>query len=185
MENELIARVRSNPHSEIRKLYDLYRQQFFLYATSRFALDQDIISDIYQDSFVALYENIQTGRLSKLNCSLKTYLFKIATNKIHTHLAATQKYKKVSIEENWKDAHDQYSTDEWKERQDVVFKAVSEMEHLCRTMLSMFYWEQRKISEIAREMGYKSEQVVKNRKKICLQRLKEKIIEWFIKEDLS
>jgi len=136
----------------------------------RYAVDEDVISDIYQESFIALYDNIKEGRLNHLTSSLKTYLFRVGINRICKY---QEKGKNMERFEKY-DIHtfEDYPVDEWIEMQEKVYEIVNKLEEPCNTVLSLFYWKHKNMQEIAGIMNYKNEQVAKNRKSLCLKTLK-------------
>lgn len=182
--NEIISLIRDENDSEIKRIYYLYRESFFRYGISRFELDENILSDIYQESFISLYDNIKKGRLTHLSCSLKTYLFKIGTSQILSFLRKNDKHPHFPITQSITELESYYSSDEWTMIQEIIFRTVSVLEYPCNKIFSLFYWKQKRMNEIAHIMGYKNEQVAKNRKSICLKNLKEQVMEKLKKEDL-
>ncbi|NDV66939.1 RNA polymerase sigma factor [Bacteroides sp. 224] len=182
--NEVISLIRDKNDSEIKRIYYLYRESFFRYGINRFELDEDTLSDIYQESFISLYDNIRKGKLTNLSCSLKTYLFKIGTNQILSYLKKNDKYPHVPIDQTIPELNAYHNSDEWTKVQEIVFHTVSTIEHPCNEIFNLYYWQQLKMNEIAQTMGYKNEQVAKNRKSICLKNLKEHIFGTLKKEDL-
>lgn len=151
----------------------MYRAEFFRYVKNRFRIEDDIIFDIYQESFIALYDNIKDGKLSTLTSSLKTYLFRIGINKLYKYLEKETKIELVK-------GLDLYNFEGLEcedadiEMHNELDKILNELGEPCNTVLSLFYWKQKSMKEIAIRMNYTSEQVAKNRKSLCLKTLKEK-----------
>lgn len=61
---------------------------------------------------------------------------------------------------------------------------VQQMQEPCNTVLTLYYWEQRTMEEIARKMNYSGAQVAKNRKLICMRKLKSTLYKRFVSEGL-
>lgn len=156
---------------EINALYELYKQPFIQFATRNYPVDEETATDIYQESFTAMYQNISNGKYKERNTSLKTYLFEIGKHHIFNHLNKEQKEVNLlqTLASEW--ATQQYSVEEWNEAQDIVAKLIKEADTDCNKVLTLYYWERRKMEEIARCMNYKTEQVAKNKKSSCLRRL--------------
>lgn len=171
MENEFkkIEYFRKDDNSKITDLYNKYRKEFFLYTKKRFNLDDDIIYDIYQESFIALYDNIKEGRLTNLTGLLKTYLFRICLNKLSRYREKEKYIVKYEVPEIYE------FEDSWTEIQEKVWEAVNELEDPCYTILSLYYWEDKSMTEIATITNYKNAQNVRNRKSLCFKILKEKL----------
>jgi RNA polymerase sigma factor (sigma-70 family) len=67
-------------------LYDKYKPVFMQFARKYFAVDRDTAEDIYQESFIVLYENIRENKFRESSVSIQTYLFAIGKNKLLNHL---------------------------------------------------------------------------------------------------
>lgn len=149
----------------VSKLYDRYRGDFVAFARQGFSLDKSEAIELYQECFVALYENVHSGKLTELTCSLKTYLLRIARNK----MLKRWRDKKISIE-----LSDTIVVDdgEWTIQEQITYDVVRQMEEPCNTVLMLYYWEQLSMNDIARKMNYSGAQVAKNRKLICMRKLK-------------
>src|SRR5690554_2756328 len=80
--------IRSLQHGDTAVLDEIYLQYKggFLEYAKRYPIDQDVVRDIYQDSMIALYENIVQGKLNGLKSSIKTYLYAIGKYKIFAYL---------------------------------------------------------------------------------------------------
>lgn len=164
---ELLAGIGSGDGRHIARLYDLYRSEFIGFARRSFSLGETEAVEIYQESFIALYENIRRGRLTRLSASLKTYLFRIARNKIlNARRGAAAKSQELP------GGVPDIDTDDWAERQEIVFSTVQQMQEPCTTVLTLYYWERRSMDEIARALNYAGAQVAKNRKLACMRKLK-------------
>lgn len=156
---------------EIEALYELYKPPFILFAIRNYPLSEETAADIYQESFTAMYQNIRDGKYTERNVSLKTYLFEIGKHQIFNHLNKEQKEAGVlqTLASEW-NAH-QYPVEEWNEAQNIVSGLLEEADADCNKVLTLYYWEHRKMKDIARDMNYKTEQVAKNKKSSCLRRL--------------
>lgn len=185
MENDIISLIHSGNEYETKYIFYEYRAEFLNYGRKNFALDQEKLSDIYQDSFTAVVQNIKNDRLTQLSCSFKTYLFRVARNQALNLLNKTTHYTYIPIEPESEEEELLYTeADTWNEKQNIVYHIVSALEPPCSQILNLFYWNKKSMNEIARIMGYKTEQVAKNRKSICLKHVKERVMEEFRKEDL-
>jgi RNA polymerase sigma factor, sigma-70 family len=170
--------IRSGHGEHIARLYDMYRGEFIAFAGKHFSLGEDDAVDVYQESFIALYENIRSGRLGNLCVSLKTYLFRIARNKMLNRQRG-MKGRLEPLSENIA-----VESDDWSIRQEIVYGLVERMEEPCNTVLVLYYWERRNMEEIADAMSYASAQVAKNRKSSCMRKLKNVLLARFTEEGL-
>jgi RNA polymerase sigma factor (sigma-70 family) len=164
-------------------LYDKYKTLFIKFALKNFAVDHDTAEDIYQESFIALYENMEKGKCTEPSVSIQTYLFAIGKNKLLNHLRDNTR-ETVDISENILPPDISGEPEEWKRKQEIVYRTVCEMPEPCSRILTLFYYDRKSMAEIAHTFNYKNEQVAKNRKYLCIGKLKEILIPQLKKEDL-
>lgn len=184
LENKLITldflkdifKTKNNP--EITNLYNLYWEEFRNYIKKSFTVDDNIIYDVYQESFIALYENIKEGKISQLTGTLKTYLFGIGRNTMNKYY---QKNKRMTFSETLDiySFEDDQSDVEWLKKKHIIWKTVNEMEEPCATILSLCYWERKSMSEIAEKMNYLNAQNARNKKSKCQKMLIDKLLKIF------
>ena len=71
--------------SEIMRIYDLYRVTF-IRLTSKYRVDESVVVDIFQQSFIAFYENLMNNKIEYQSVDMRTYIFKIGINQLNTYL---------------------------------------------------------------------------------------------------
>lgn len=170
--------------SAISKLYDTYCREFVSFACGSFNIDRDTATDIYQDSFIALYHNIQNGKLTNFSVSLKSYLFHIGKHKLMNHCRNRSARHEEEMDDSLLDIP-YFESQDWQRKQEITYEAVLQMTEPCSTVLTLYYWEKQSMAEIARRMEYKSEQVAVNRKSLCMKKLKQHLITLFKAEGLT
>ena len=155
-------------------LYDQYKQKFIAFALKYFSIDKNTLEDIYQESFIVLYQQIQNGTFPEHSVSIQTYLFGIGKNKILNYLR-DNRYETIEISENILFANDWYDSDDWIRKQEITYQLVDNMEEPCNRILQLFYYDRKTMSEITQVFNYKNEQVAKNRKYLCVNKLKDNL----------
>lgn len=161
-----------------RTVYEANRNTFLNYA-KKYGLDTEDVLDIYQDAYVALYENIQSGKFKELKSSLSTYLISIGKYMILEKLRKNK--KTVNSESILEISQDM---DQTLENFDVVQKSLNPRQQLlnshferlgekCKAILKLFYYQKYSIKQIMEIGGYNSENVVKSQKSRCLKSLKD------------
>lgn len=180
----LLSSSSPDAYKELNRLYEVNKEPFIGYILKRYSVDKDTVIDIYQESFIVLYQDIQSGKLQNLrSATLKTYLFSIGKNKVLKYL--DKQNRSQDILENdflYFIQMEDSSLDE--EKQDIIRETVHSMDSLCKQVLTLFYWEEFSMHKIAQEMNYKSEQAAKNRKHICMTKLKKILEEIFRQKGL-
>ena len=70
-----IEALKAGDQKTYARLYTAYKKDFISFA-HKFKIEESDILDIYQDTFLALYDNVARGKIDQLSCSLKTYIGK-------------------------------------------------------------------------------------------------------------
>jgi len=162
----------------ITQLYNMYRSEFIGFFVREYSIAITDAAEIYQESFIAMYQNIVNGKVTAISYSLKTYLFKIGKYKIYNRFRDAKPMVELHTLTTDTDSEEEQFM------QNLVNEVVFAMENQCSKLLSLFYWQRKSMKEIADIMDYKNEQVAKNRKSICMKRLKERLKARFREEDL-
>lgn len=157
----------------ITQLYLMYREQFIAFAAKYLGCDRATASDIYQESFMAMFRNLRQGRITRQSGSLKTYLFQIGRFKAASLFRQRQSHPTVDLQ-GIGDLEPTQSEARIQLRE-IACEEVAAMQEPCSTVLSLYYWERKGMAEIARRMNYKNERIAINRKSLCLKKLKELI----------
>ncbi|MFI8605088.1 MULTISPECIES: RNA polymerase sigma factor [Cellulophaga] len=161
---------------KMKALYNKYRGEFLNFA-GKYNLDQDSLSDIYQDSFLALRKLALSGKLDTIKCSMKTYLFGIGKHKVYNMLK--KKQREIPYEPKLHLAGEEIleikidTGPVLNKEQTIVRECLKELGEKCRKVLTLFYYRGLSIKEIAEHVGYGSENVVKAQKSRCLKTLKQ------------
>ena len=161
---------------EFTQIYDELRPAFIAYFSSRYSLlRSEDIEDIYNDSLLAFYQNIESGKLATLNCSIKSYVYTIGRNKAvdlirsrhpeaHVSADTIEMYDRVNA--IWEEANETE-----REKQNAVRHIVNKMVEPCRTILNLFYFEMETMKVIAQQMRYASADVAKTKKSQCMTKV--------------
>lgn len=168
---------RSNEQDEgLRALYQLHYgmiEQLVLRNNG----EREDAADIFQDGLVALFhKSRQTGFV--LTASLKTLLYAICRN------LWLMKLRKKKRETPLTDVHQEtVSLDagildllEDNDRNQLIAQGLQQLGSDCQKVLQLYYFERSKMKDIADTMGYAGEQVAKNKKSRCLQKLREWVL---------
>lgn len=171
-ENYLINQLKEEKLQTLDQIYLMYKEEFFLFARSLSYPEEDIL-DIYHETIISFYQNIQNGKLERLTSSLKTYLFSIGKFKIYKEL---DKNKVLHTGDLVIHTHQESKTFEVgikKQKQQLLKKAFGSLGERCRKVLELYYYEGLTLDEIQTYLGYSSKDVLKSQKSRCLRQLKE------------
>lgn len=188
MKEDIISHIQDN--REVSRIYSELRIGFFAYHRTAFPImREEDREEIYNDSFIALCNNISNGKLQKLTCSLQTYINQIGKNKSIDLLRKkdlTQSlpdYETIGYGNNLEliDEDDTIVT----ERQEEIYKLVKGMENdTCRKILFGFYWHHYSMEALAELTGLNNADVAKSTKNRCFTKLRNAVFATFRKKEL-
>lgn len=182
-DKEYIIGFKNNDEAVITTFYRCMRSSFVSYFRSHYSKDDSYILDLFQDSCIVLWNNISHGKLSEdsLHCSLSTYFLSIGR---YTMMAKDRKYKEIVDDDALSRIclidDDAETLKEKIEKEDFVYRVVSEMKPPCSLLLKAHYWDKLSGIEIARKYGYSGPDSVKSQKLKCIKKLRP-LIEAFMK----
>ena len=122
---------------------------------------------------VVLYENVMSGKLTKLNSQLKTYLFAVGKNKLMEGKRAESKLTRPDAA-TWHARAAEDQSEEHATREAALNLVSSSLEKLgdpCKSLLELYYYHQLTVADIAERLGYKNADATKTAKYKCLKRL--------------
>jgi RNA polymerase sigma factor (sigma-70 family) len=132
--------------------------------------NEDDCKDILQESIIILYEQIRNKDLA-LNCSLKTYIFSVSKNIWLKRIRADRKRSEISDP----DQQGEWDDYEKSKKEITLNQIIDSLDEKCKKILLYFYFENLSMKEIMVKLNFRSQQAAKNKKCICLNRLRELI----------
>ena len=167
-------------NSELSKIYDECKPVFLIVQKNKFPqVSESDIEEIYNDSILALYNNVKNGTLTELTCSLQTYINRIGDNKTKDllrkrHLvqeSLTDYEAKVSCkraDEIWTSGTDDVES----ERKNCVYSLIERLAEPCKKILFGYYYDHFTMATIAESLGFASADVAKTQKHRCMNKFK-------------
>ena len=154
----------------------------YLYETHYRSVQQMIISrggqksdapDIFQDAIIAFYENVKAKKF-QLSSSIKAYLFIIAQNIWITKQKKAGKIISTGSTEELEAFSNKtvHLVSPPKELSPIVDQIMQELKPDCRLILQLSIYNKMSMKAIAKKMGFKNEQVARNKKNKCLNYLR-------------
>ena len=173
-DRDYIQALAQGDNTAIHSLYSQLREPFFRYFYNHYRLDDDSIADLLQEAVIGTWKNVQRGSLTadNLSCQLSTYVITIG---IYRHLASTRlSDRHVSLDTGqFADLTDMPDDGVYDaERENCMASAVSRMTEPCNTILKLFYYEQKDMDTIAKQMQFPTTDAAKMQKFRCMQKLK-------------
>jgi RNA polymerase sigma factor (sigma-70 family) len=171
----IIEELKKGNQKLLTEIYIKYKNQFIAYGLKRYPVDAELLKEIYQDLILAFYRNILEGKLIYLSSSVKSYLFEIGKHMIFKQLRSKNFDIQYSDNVREKYAYIEDSVNEEDEKSEVSLFIKSELEKLgekCFKILLMFYFEKKKMDDIAAALNFSNVDSAKTQKYKCFERLK-------------
>lgn len=168
---EQLKAIQNNDKEVMRSLYHANFKRVEAYILKNRG-DEEEAKDIYQESFLALWRNVQLNRFMPENSSsFSAYLYRIAQNKWIDYLRTRKSKKLIALPDNIElndvtDA-DQGENDFLK----IVKEKFNELGDNCRNILIKFYYQKQSLRDIAESMKW-TEATARNNKYRCIERLR-------------
>lgn len=172
---DLLNRIRNGDEPVIDELYIQYRKPFMQWLFKKFGCSQDDAADIFQETIITFYDNVVSGKLTKLTSAVSTYVFSIGRNKAHEHLRREGKIPVSTDEQALRHLAVSEDTPDKAEKEKILLKveeALNQLGEPCKSLLERFYYYKMSVKEIVERMDYKNESSARTAKYKCLQRLK-------------
>lgn len=173
-ENNIVERIKQNDTATIKKIYLENKLSFFKLA-NRYAIPNEVALDIYQDSIVALVENAKKNSIDDLKSSVSTYFIGIGKFMIFNYLKS-KKTVDLSEFENTTIVEPYIIEDNALNEREIALKSAYEkLGEQCQKILSLFYFENKKLEEIQSILNYENKDVLKSQKSRCISHLKKSL----------
>ena len=173
-ENNIVERIKQNDTATIKKIYLENKLSFFKLA-NRYAIPNEVALDIYQDSIVALVENAKKNSIDDLKSSVSTYFIGIGKFMIFNYLKS-KKTVDLSEFENTTIVEPFIIEDNALNEREIALKSAYEkLGEQCQKILSLFYFENKKLEEIQSILNYENKDVLKSQKSRCISHLKKSL----------
>jgi len=167
------------------------RERTLFFLKSKYSeLSEDDIKDVYQESSLALYKNIETNKLSELSSSLYTYFLKICINQSMKVISKQGKHLTVGINETdvkqknmvsiskvenvIRVSSESESSDVVERKAKLVHSILDVMTPQCKKLLWSFYAEDMNWTTIAQQNGLSNANSAKSTANRCRNSFKEK-----------
>lgn len=175
---EEIDKLKANDEHTLRTLYAANYPRVEEYVLKNSG-SRDDARDIYQEAFIAAWRNITLGRFKpQHDGSINGYLFRIAKNK-WMDVLRIQKRRNASAGIAAAEVADEITevlTPEEEGYLELVKKHFATMGEPCKELLSMFYFEKKRLKDIAVFFSW-TEATAKNNKYRCLQKLRAAVLD--------
>ena len=169
--------IKSTSESNLTKVYNTHKSGFMAFVRSFFpGFSSADTEEIYNDSFLVAYNDIRSGKLDNMTCSLQTYINQVGKFKIYDF------YKKRNIKVDYiedfrssdvPDKIDQIWDNAPTSRREEIYTFLEEMDDVrCKKIIFAYYYDNMSMDAIAHSMDMKNSDVAKTTKNRCMQKIK-------------
>ncbi len=165
------------------------RGRTIAYLQRNFSVSKDECEDIFQDSFIILYQNAKEGKLDNLTSSVSTYFMAVCRNRTMELLRTKGKYIHSPEGDEIQNATPffeskinrvlSFDNDEAtiEQKEALVREIVKNLPSPCNELLWGFYRDGLSLKDLAERYGYSNENTVKVTKHRCCDKFKKRFSE--------
>ena len=185
-DQDYIDRLRNRDPELIRNLYYEFKDSFKFFLRGIATIDLESIEEIYNDSWIDLFRNINKDKNFKLVSSFKTYLFSIGKYKIIDLARKKGISIEIKHEESNKDVdiEEQGEMEEIEEVELICRNVLEKIIGICKKILKYFYWDNLKYNDIIKRLpGFSNINSLKTKKYKCQERYQMLVTEALLNND--
>ena len=173
-----LSKIKNGDEQFLRILYETKRPVFVSWFQKTYTLSKQQSIDLFQKAFSIFYFNVKDGKIVTLKSTIETYIFGIG--KILVKEDFRRESKLTSLDEI-PDAHladySMFRDEQKTHEQSLVDKILEALEEPCKSLLTMYYFNNYSLAQIAEILGYKNQGVIKKKKCLCLKSVRSLLIE--------
>lgn len=174
----LIPALRNRDRNAFKYLYKNYTGPIKHFVKTNGGQDVDA-EEIEQNVIILLYEKITSGSfVLNEGTKLSTYMFAVGKNMWYKK-SGTQ--SKVKYEEEITERGEEFDfdglLDGLNENEKIIIEALQNSDQDCKEILTMYYYDNKSMREIAEKMESITEENLRKRKYKCIQKLKKVLID--------
>lgn len=176
-------------NTELNRFIAGEKNKVLAYLRKTFSVSDDDLSDIYQESSVALFTNIRDGKLSNLTSTLSTYFLRICINQTLKFMGKQKKvvplfddskltnkdsFRPDKIDELYQLCTEDEDAEKVSRSEKIVQSIIESMPDTCKNVFQGYYWNNLTTATIADMYGFSNANSVKTQKYKCLQKFRTK-----------
>ncbi len=174
-DEKILADLRSDNETRINNgLRILYKQHYplALNIIKKRGGSENDTADIYQESIIAFYESVRKNKF-RGDSKISTWLHSTISNQWSVEIRKSKKYKTSSIEDFTNKFQSETDTSYYDntELMKLVWKTLEMIDEKCKQVLIDYYYHKFSMKQIMTKMGFKNEQIAKNKRYRCKERL--------------
>lgn len=173
-----LLRIRNGDEQFLRTLYESKRPNFASWFQKTYSISRQEAVDLFQKAFSIFYFNVKDGKIVTLRSTIETYIFGVG--KILMKEEFRRESKLTSLDEipdvNLAD-YSIFNEETSEHERSLLFKVMNVLEEPCKSLLTLYYFNNFSLEKIAESLGYKNQGVVKKKKCLCLKAIRTRLME--------
>lgn len=180
-EDRIIGDLRSDDELKINKALGVLYKRYYPLALNlikRKGGTENETADIYQEAIIAFYESVRSNKY-RGDAKISTWLHSTISNKWSVEIRKTKRFSTDRMEDTTKQFQDERNDGQKdnSELMELVWRTLELIDPKCKQVLIDYYYNRLSMKEIMTKMGFKSEQVAKNKRYRCKEKLDEIILD--------
>jgi RNA polymerase sigma factor (sigma-70 family) len=169
----ILESIKNGDKAQLESLYKSHKLEFINWVTGKYSCSSEEAKDAFQYAIITLYENLRNNKISKLDSSIKTYLFAIGKNKILEEYKSSIRFSRKPDDEvpDLPDIN-KWDNEVYEDSLLLVENCLDKLGEPCKTLLQLYYYHGMSMDEIADRMKYRNRMTSKNIKYKCILRLR-------------
>jgi RNA polymerase sigma factor (sigma-70 family) len=174
-DQKTIERIRLNDRKVMGELYLKFEKMAYAMVAKHGGREEDS-SDLLQETIVILWHNVIKPEF-RLTAKLSTYFYGIMQNKWREMYRRNNRLKTNELDENTAADIAEPETSENEEEMLLLNKAMKHISDKCNQLFGLYYFEKRKMNDIATIMGFANADTAKAIHYKCKKHLQDVIRE--------
>lgn len=169
----ILDMIRKGDEEALVMLYQSNQKVIRGFVTSNSGLPDDA-EDMLQEALVVLWERVRSGRFEQ-TAKLDTFVFATVKNLWLRRLSRKRREVRGAVNPDDVALNDPSPLDLLVENEQAaaISTALERLGEPCKTLLVLFYWEERSMAEIAATLGFANADTVKSKKYQCKEALRQ------------
>jgi RNA polymerase sigma factor (sigma-70 family) len=174
-DERMLERIRRGDEAVLADIYHSARKMIIAFVRKNSGSEDDA-EDLLQEALIILWERVRADSYEP-TAKVTTFLYGIVQNLWLRQLARMRRENTGVINSELAVSGDASPLDELIETEEahILAEALAKLGDPCRQLLLLYYYEERSMDEIARELGFANSDTAKSKKYQCKKAL-EKIL---------
>lgn len=168
---KILDMIRTGNDEGLVMLYEANRKPIRTYV-ARNSGTHDDAEDLLQEALIVLWERVRTNRF-EYKAQLSTFIYATVKNIWRRRLARMRRETPADIEQDTGRIEDASALDIMVESEEanLVHEALDKLGEPCKTLLILYYWEEKTMNEIAEQLKFANADTAKSKKYQCKKEL--------------